>query len=300
MKRHWRTSKDNCIKALHKLESSCCCEVFQYTTYQPNTMCPPQVDTCVHSTAPAPAPSPLQHSPGPTVLQSLPLLPSEGGDYDTGSFHGSPLSPHVPLGSGLHGAASIQDNCALFHQTQHLDDNTSAWNKCHNNQSAQWRSVTIPQLMPIYLANCVATESGGLPPPPKPNHHCQCIKVTSKVEMITWDHKFSPHCCNCLLIVFFIRIFAEDIVYLQVPSSQHTVTVIEMGYFPCAPICPTLAFDINLLEFVTIGSHHMAPNVTGWSSTLQYFLSIHGYLVGEKVHAFLTWLLYGTEESIRT
>ena len=57
--------------------------------------------------------------------------------------------------------------------------------------------------------------------------------------------------------------------------------LVEMGYFPCAPIRPTLAVDINLLEFVSIASHHMAPNVTGWSSTLQHFLSIRGYLVGE-------------------
>ncbi len=65
------------------------------------------------------------------------------------------------------------------------------------------------------------------------------------------------------------------------------VQLVEMGYFPCAPVRPTLAFDINLLEFVTIGSHHMAPNVTGWSSVLQYFLSIRGYLVGEKVRPAL-------------
>ena len=56
-----------------------------------------------------------------------------------------------------------------------------------------------------------------------------------------------------------------------------------MGYFPCAPIRPTLTVDINLLEPVTIGSHHMAPNVNGWSSTLQNFLSVRGYLLGEKV-----------------
>jgi hypothetical protein len=73
-----------------------------------------------------------------------------------------------------------------------------------------------------------------------------------------------------------------------------------MGYFPCAPIRPTLAIDINLLEFVSIASHHMAPNVAGWSSTLQHFLSIRGYLVGEKVRAVLTRVLYGTEESFRT
>ena len=78
------------------------------------------------------------------------------------------------------------------------------------------------------------------------------------------------------------------------------VQIVEMGYFPCAPIRPTLAFDINLLEFVTIASHHMAPNVTGWSHTLQYFLSIRGYLFGENVRAFFTGVSYGTEESFRT
>ena len=73
-----------------------------------------------------------------------------------------------------------------------------------------------------------------------------------------------------------------------------------MGYFPCALVRPTLAFDINLLEFITIGSHQMAPNVTGWSSILQYFLFIHGYLVGEKVHAYLIRVSFGIEESFRT
>src|ERR1700679_2692848 len=73
-----------------------------------------------------------------------------------------------------------------------------------------------------------------------------------------------------------------------------------MGYFPCAPIRPMLAFDINLLEFVTIALHNMAPNITGWSSTLHYFLSIRRYMFGEKVRAFLTRVLYGTEDSFRT
>lgn len=222
VKRRCRGPKEDRIKSLRKLESSRRCEVFRYTACQPNTARAPQVDTRVHSAAPAPAPSPLQHSPGPAVPQSQPSPPT-GGEYDPGSFHGSPVSPHVPLGSGLREASSIRDNRALFRQTQQLDDRTSAWNKRRNNQSTQWRSVTIPRLMPIYLANRAATECGRLPPPPKPNHHCQCIKVTLKVEMITWDRKLSPHCCYRLLIVFYIRIFAEYIVYLRVSSSRRTV-----------------------------------------------------------------------------
>jgi hypothetical protein len=57
--------------------------------------------------------------------------------------------------------------------------------------------------------------------------------------------------------------------------------------------------SLHLLEFVTIMLHHMAPNVTGWSSALQYFLSICQYLVGEKVCEFLPRVSNGTEESFR-
>ena len=71
-----------------------------------------------------------------------------------------------------------------------------------------------------------------------------------------------------------------------------------MGYFPCAPVRPTLAVDINFLEFVTIGSHQMAPNVTGWSNTLQDFLSIRGYLVGEKVCVSLPSDSYGMHRRV--
>ena len=44
----------------------------------------------------------------------------------------------------------------------------------------------------------------------------------------------------------------------------------------------------------------MATNVAGWSSVLQYFLSIRGYLVGEKVHAYLIRVLYSIKESCKT
>ena len=41
------------------------------------------------------------------------------------------------------------------------------------------------------------------------------------------------------------------------------------------PVHPTLAFDINLLENVAIALH----------SAIEYFLSIRGYLICEKVRA---------------
>jgi hypothetical protein len=142
--------------------------------------------------APAPVKSPLQGSPGLAVPHSPPLPPAEGDEGGLENFNGSPVVPHVPLSSGLHTASSVQDNRALFHRTHHLDDHTSAWNQHRNKQATQWTSVAIPQLMPIYLANRMATESGKLPPPPKPDFLCRCNKVSIKVEMMTWDRKFSP------------------------------------------------------------------------------------------------------------
>jgi hypothetical protein len=187
-----RGLKDTRIKALRKLESKHHSEVFYDTAYKPTVARADQVNTCVRPTAPVIVESPVQSSPGHAVPHSPPPLPAAGDKGGLESFNGSPVSPHVPLGPGLHMVSSIRDTRALFCQTHHLNDHTPEWNQWRNNQATQWQSVTIPQLLPIYLANCAATESGKSPPPPRPPHQCQCNKVALKVEMVTWDHKFSP------------------------------------------------------------------------------------------------------------
>jgi hypothetical protein len=52
----------------------------------------------------------------------------------------------------------------------------------------------------------------------------------------------------------------------------------KLGFFPCAPTRPTLAVDINLLQFVSFGFLNMAPNVTGWAKTIEDFLCVRGYV----------------------
>ena len=154
-----------------------------------------QSNTCVCCMAPASVDSPLQRSPGPAVPHSPPALPEGGYEDDQVCFNDSPGPSDVPLGSGPQAASGVRDNHALFHQTKHLNDHTSAWNKHCNSQATQWKSVTIPQLMPTYLENRMAMKSGRLPPPPppKPSNQCQCNKVALKVELVTWDHKLCPH-----------------------------------------------------------------------------------------------------------
>jgi hypothetical protein len=194
-----RGPKDDRIKALQKLECRHRSKVFYHTSNNPIVAHAHQISTCVRPTAPAI----VQSSSGHPVPHPPPPLPEEGDEGGLEVSNGSPVSPHVPLGSSLGTASSIRENWALFRQIHHLDDHTPVWNQCRNNQATQWQSITIPQLIPIYLANHVATESGRSPPPPMPNHQCQCKKVALKVEMVTWDHKFSLDLlqlfANCVL-----------------------------------------------------------------------------------------------------
>ena len=203
---------DDRIKVVRKLNRSRRCEIaFQNTAYKPNTAHTPQTNTRTHRTVPAPVTSPLQLSPGLAVPHSPPSLPVGGEEYGPETFNGSPVSSHVPLGSGLPTASSGRDNRALFRETQHPVDHKSAWTKRRHNQATQWRSIAIPRLMPTYLANRAATESGRSPPPPSPSHQCQCNKVALKVEMVTWDRKFSPH---------LLQLFANSVLH-QDPHRRH-------------------------------------------------------------------------------
>ena len=220
-KRRCRGPKDDRIKALRKLERKRRSEVFQDTAFQSIIACAPHLNARVRHTAPAPVKSPLQRSPGLAVPHSPSSLPVEGDEGGLKS-HGSPVLPHVPLGSSLRTPSSVRDNRAHSRQTHRLDDHTPAWNRRRNNQATQWTSVAIPRLMPIYLANREVTESGRLPPPPKPGYQCQCNKVALKVEMATWDCKFSPH---------LLRLFANCVLH-QDPRNRYclSVTAIQLVY----------------------------------------------------------------------
>ena len=214
VKRRWRGPKDDRLKALEKLNRSRRHEVFSYyTADRPNTTRAPQINAGVHHTAPAPVTSPLQRSPGPAVPHSPPPLPVGGDEGESEGFNDCPVSPNVPLGSGLPTVSWCRDTRAPLRQTKHLDEHTSAWNKRRNSQATQWNTVSIPRLMPTYLANRAATESGRVPPPSRPNHQCQCNTVALKVEMVTWDRKFSPH----------LQLFADYVLH-QDPRNEYCLS----------------------------------------------------------------------------
>lgn len=64
--------------------------------------------------------------------------------------------------------------------------------------------------------------------------------------------------------------------------SPAAVQLITQGLFPCAPLLPTLAVDIRVLELVSGIFLRMSPNNTAIASTLEDFLDSRGYkLQGE-------------------
>jgi hypothetical protein len=63
--------------------------------------------------------------------------------------------------------------------------------------------------------------------------------------------------------------------------------LVSRGFFPCAPIAPTLAVDIRVLQLVKELFVRLAPNVTGWCDAFEALLDGMGYRVSAKVSVFI-------------
>ncbi|KAL1754973.1 hypothetical protein FB107DRAFT_214464, partial [Schizophyllum commune] len=53
------------------------------------------------------------------------------------------------------------------------------------------------------------------------------------------------------------------------PAARQLVAV---GLFPCAPYKPSLAVDINVLDFARLLFLQISPNVTAWCKATEAFL----------------------------
>ena len=53
--------------------------------------------------------------------------------------------------------------------------------------------------------------------------------------------------------------------------------LVQHGFFPCSPVCPTLAVSLDMLEFVAELFLYIAPNERGWAATVVKYLKAHGY-----------------------
>ncbi|KAJ7154030.1 hypothetical protein C8R43DRAFT_1126688 [Mycena crocata] len=91
----------------------------------------------------------------------------------------------------------------------------------------------------------------------------------------------SPRACHCSSIqckITLVRFTTMQDLVLKVcdcnPAAQQ---LLSAGLFPCAPLRPTLAVDVRLLELAKKLFVRIAPNKTAWTSTLEDFLSSLGF-----------------------
>ncbi|KAG6822256.1 hypothetical protein H0H92_014610, partial [Tricholoma furcatifolium] len=97
---------------------------------------------------------------------------------------------------------------------------------------------------------------------PKSNGSCLCGHGRSlQVILVNFDslEKINIVVCNCT------------------PAHGAPHQLLEAGYFACAPLHPSLAVSLKVLEFVSELFLHMAPNNTAWCKAMERYLDKMGY-----------------------
>ncbi|EDR08566.1 uncharacterized protein LACBIDRAFT_327110 [Laccaria bicolor S238N-H82] len=123
------------------------------------------------------------------------------------------------------------------------DGNTVQMPGKKQKQFLRWENEVLPSLMEPYIKLLHETDS--LRNMAQVRSRRQC---TGCIEMLS--------VCNC---------------------TSPALQLLELGFFPCAPINPSLAVDLNMLEFVNELFVNAAPNTTAWCETLEAFLGNRRY-----------------------
>lgn len=65
------------------------------------------------------------------------------------------------------------------------------------------------------------------------------------------------------------------------------LALLRRGFFGCAPVHPSIAVDMKMLDLVTRLFLNMAPNTTAWCETLDSFLREQGFKLEHPVSSVL-------------
>ncbi|KAJ7084729.1 hypothetical protein C8R44DRAFT_545575, partial [Mycena epipterygia] len=136
-------------------------------------------------------------------------------------------------------------------------------------RAAQWRrwdQEIIPLLIPHY--SWVVWETKFLRELEKlgpPVQDCDCIPRNQRVTIMRF---------SCTSV--------EDMDVPVCDCRLAAVTLVRGGAFPCAPLQPSLALDLRVLEFASKLFLNIAPNHTAFSTTLETILSTMGYQLNHQ------------------
>ncbi|KAJ7344069.1 hypothetical protein DFH08DRAFT_701729, partial [Mycena albidolilacea] len=111
-------------------------------------------------------------------------------------------------------------------------------------------------------------------------HQTQSFRNTDELHIPS-----APHCrCNKrMLAIAVVRMTAIQYISLPVCGcSPAEPRLLQGGLFPCSPRHPSLAVDVQVLDFVMSLFVNMTPNNTAFTATLEGFLSKRGYKLAMK------------------
>ncbi|KZP13649.1 hypothetical protein FIBSPDRAFT_753072 [Athelia psychrophila] len=133
-------------------------------------------------------------------------------------------------------------------------------------QTDKWSTQVIPTLVPIYLHLLRTTQSLTRPP-------------VLTASLCTCGGKVTTLNVLCL---YFDSLQSRQVTYCRCKPVPNQL--LAEGLFPCAPVAPTLAVDLKLLEFARLQFLTMVPNLSGWCEAMELHLF---KFVAQVSHIFL-------------
>ncbi|KAF8868702.1 hypothetical protein CPB84DRAFT_1695554 [Gymnopilus junonius] len=140
---------------------------------------------------------------------------------------------------------------------RNVGENAQARKK-KEQQWRKWSEDVIPGMLEPYVALMRETDS------------LRDLSAARSRKLCSGCEGYSSLEVSC---IYFEKIEKLVLCTYKEPALQ----LLTLGLFPCAPMRPTLAVDLNMLDFVRGLFLNTAPNVTAWAETLEGFLSTHKF-----------------------
>lgn len=221
-----------------------------------------------------PAPSLTPFASSPRILAAaITATASEDPHDEVADFHDLTSHVHVTLGDAV-------------------EEKLRRATKLHEKKQRQWHrwaGQVIPGMLSSYMTICRETLSLREVVAMKPLPPCKKCTVVSDWPVVLVQTQ------RRLLSARFrpATLLTEDVGLVKIVLKKCScrsipMRLLQLGFFPCSPVLPTLAVDLNMLEFVKELFMRMPPNVTAWCATLEHFLEKRQYTLTTRVSSART------------
>ncbi|KAF8054925.1 hypothetical protein FPV67DRAFT_1598916, partial [Lyophyllum atratum] len=139
-----------------------------------------------------------------------------------------------------------------------IDPQVSRNRRKREKQWERWQQEVIPGLIQPFMVLMCGTKSLRESIPASSPCFCGAPGRSLEVTLVRFDS-------------------LDSVVITVCDCAPAAIQLVQRGFFPSAPLAPTLAVDMKVLDFVATLFVNIAPNNTAWCKTVEIFLSKQGY-----------------------